>query len=266
MSRIGAISAAIGLIVVTLVVLPAQMIAHRCKWPFARRLPVWWHRFALARLGFRVTEIGAPAADRPLLLVPNHASWLDIPLLGSRMPLSFVAKSEVARWPIFGLLARLQRCVFVERERRTKTGDVARDIGARLADGDVMVLFAEGTSNDGNGVLPFRSALLGAATAAMTASRPDGATHATVWVQPVAIRYTRIHGLPVGRADRPKLAWYGDMDLLPHLKAVFALRAVDVEIVWGEPIAAVPGMDRKRLAYDLEVQVRALLHGQGLGS
>lgn len=266
MSRIGAISAAIGLIVVTMVVLPVQILADRFNWPLARRLPVWWHRFALVRLGFRVTEIGAPAAGRPLLLVPNHASWLDIPLLGSRMPLSFVAKSEVARWPIFGLLARLQRCVFVERERRTKTGDVARDIGARLAEGDVMVLFAEGTSNDGNGVLPFRSALMGAATAAMTASGPDGTTHATVWIQPVAIRYARIHGLPVGRADRPKLAWYGDMDLLPHLKAVFALRAVDVEIVWGEPIAAVPGTDRKRLAGDLETRVRGLLHGTDQGS
>ncbi|MEI5617540.1 lysophospholipid acyltransferase family protein, partial [Streptomyces brasiliscabiei] len=81
-------------------------------------------------LGFRVTEIGQVARDRPLLLLPNHSSWLDIPVLGSRMPLSFVAKSEVASWPIFGLLARLQRCVFVERERRAKTGDVAKDIGA----------------------------------------------------------------------------------------------------------------------------------------
>lgn len=266
MSRLGAISAAIGLIAVTLIMLPIQIVADRFNWPLARRLPVWWHRLALARLGFRVTEIGAPAVDRPLLLVPNHASWLDIPLLGSRMPLSFVAKSEVSRWPIFGLLARLQRCVFVERERRTKTGEVARGIGARLAGGDVMVLFAEGTSNDGNGVLPFRSALLGATTAAMTAESPDGTTHASVWVQPVAIRYATIQGLPVGRADRPKLAWYGDMDLLPHLKAVFSLRAVDVEIIWGEPVAVVAGLDRKRLARDLEVRVRALLQGRAQGS
>jgi 1-acyl-sn-glycerol-3-phosphate acyltransferase len=257
MTRASAILSAILLIAVTLVALPIEMLAHRFNWPLARTLPVWWHRFALKRLGFRVTEIGQVARDRPLLLLPNHSSWLDIPVLGSRMPLSFVAKSEVASWPIFGLLARLQRCVFVERERRAKTGDVAKDIGARLADGDVMVLFAEGTSNDGNGVLPFRSALLGAATSAMTTNGEAG--HETVWIQPVAIRYARIHGLPVGRADRPNLAWYGDMDLIPHLCGVFMLRAVDVEIVWGEPVAFTRAANRKGAAAELEARVRQML-------
>lgn len=255
MTKASAILSAILLIAVTLVALPICMLAHRFNWPLARTLPVWWHRFALRRLGFRVTEIGEVARDRPLLLLPNHSSWLDIPVLGSRMPLSFVAKSEVASWPIFGLFAKLQRCVFVERERRAKTGDVARHIGARLADGDVMVLFAEGTSNDGNGVLPFRSALLGAATSAMVTN----AGHETVWIQPVAIRYARIQGLPVGRADRPKLAWYGDMDLIPHLGGVLMLRAVDVEIVWGEPLAFTLGANRKAIAADLEARVRAML-------
>lgn len=257
MTRASAILSAILLVAVTLVALPIELLADRFNWPLARSLPVWWHRFALKRLGFRVTEVGHVARERPLLLLPNHSSWLDIPILGSRMPLSFVAKSEVASWPVFGLFARLQRCVFVERERRARTGDVARHIGARLADGDVMVLFAEGTSNDGNGVLPFRSALLGAATSAMGDSGTMG--HETVWIQPVAIRYTRIHGLPIGRADRPKLAWYGDMDLIPHLGGVFLLRAVDVEIVWGEPVAFTRAANRKAIAVELESCVRQLL-------
>lgn len=261
MTKASAILSAILLIAMTLVALPIEMLAARFNWPLARSLPIWWHRFALRRLGFRVTEIGQVARDRPLLLLPNHSSWLDIPVLGSRMPLSFVAKSEVASWPVFGLFARLQRCVFVERERRTKTGDVAKDIGARLADGDVMVLFAEGTSNDGNGVLPFRSALLGAATSAMANSNSG---HETVWIQPVAIRYARIHGLPVGRADRPKLAWYGDMDLIPHLGGVLMMRAVDVEIVWGEPVAFTRTANRKAIAADVEARVRAMLRGSSM--
>lgn len=258
MTKASAILSTILLVVVTLIALPIEMLAHRFNWPLARSLPVWWHRFALKRLGFRIIEIGHAASNRPLLFLPNHSSWLDIPVLGSRMPLSFVAKSEVAGWPVFGLFARLQRCVFVERERRHKTGDVARHIGARLAAGDVMVLFAEGTSNDGNGVLPFRSALLGAATSAMV---DESNTHETVWIQPVAIRYVRIHGLPVGRADRPQLAWYGDMDLIPHLGGVLMLRAVDVEIVWGEPVAFTRSANRKTIAADLESRVRAMVHG-----
>ena len=94
MNRISAFSSASLLVVVTLFALPLQMLANRMRWPLGRHLPVWWHRFALARLGARVVEVGSPANDRPLLLTANHASWLDIPVLASRMPLSFVAKSE----------------------------------------------------------------------------------------------------------------------------------------------------------------------------
>jgi 1-acyl-sn-glycerol-3-phosphate acyltransferase len=85
------------------------------------------------------------------------------------------------------------------------------------------------------------------------------AGHETVWIQPVAIRYARIHGLPVGRADRPNLAWYGDMDLIPHLCGVFMLRAVDVEIVWGEPVAFTRAANRKGAAAELEARVRQML-------
>ncbi len=73
-------------------------------------------------------------------------SWVDILILGAQIPLSFVAKSEVASWPFFGLLARLQRCIFVDRKRRTSTGKTANEMGERLKEGDPIVLFAEGTS------------------------------------------------------------------------------------------------------------------------
>ena len=79
-------------------------------------------------------------------------------------PVSFVAKAEVASWPVLGTLARLQRTIFIDRTRRQHTGVVAeRSRPARRRNGEVVVLFAEGTTGDGNRVLPFRSALLGAA-------------------------------------------------------------------------------------------------------
>ena len=257
MTRIIATLSALLLIVVTLVLLPVQMLAHWLDRPLARRLPVWWHRFALARVGARVREIGEPTAQRPLLLAANHASWLDIPVLGSRMPLSFVAKSEVRGWPIFGLFARLQRCIFVERQRRATTGRTASDLGGRLAAGDAMVLFPEGTSSDGSGILPFRSSLIGATHAAIAQS---GA--AVVWTQPVAIRYRGIYGLPVGRLELPRLAWYGDMDLLPHLKLVFGLSAIDIDVIWGAPVPVDAATDRKVVTRELEAQVRTLFLGR----
>ena len=258
MQRISAFISGLLLVTVTLVLLPVQMLADRLDRPLARRLPVWWHGFALSRLGVRIRETGTPCQDRPLLITANHSSWLDIPILGSRMPLSFVAKSEVAKWPIFGLFARLQRCVFVERERRARTGATTTELADRLVAGDAMVLFPEGTSSDGNEVLPFRSALLGAATAAIRGT--DGSI---VRVQPVAILYERLQGLPIGRYDRPRIAWYGDMDLVPHLLGVFLLRAIDVEIIWGEPVDLTGDFDRKRLAVELQQRVSEMVAGEG---
>ena len=244
-----------GLTVVTLVLLPVQWLAVRYEWGIRRTIPVLFHRIVCALVGVRVTQHGREAPERPLLLTANHLSWLDIPVLGSCIPLSFVAKSEVASWPLFGTFARLQRSVFVDRQRRSATGKTMSEIARRLTDGDAMVLFAEGTSSDGATVLPFRTALIGAAQAAL-AGNGNGEGTQTVWVQPLAIVYTRIQGVPLDRRTRPLIAWYGDMDLAPHLWRLLKEGAVDVEVIWGEPVAVAPGTDRKTLARGLEETVR----------
>jgi 1-acyl-sn-glycerol-3-phosphate acyltransferase len=231
-----------------------QRLALGFGWRLQKTVPIRFHRGALRALGIRVTVEGEPAAGRPLLLTANHASWLDIVVLGSLMPLSFIAKSEVASWPLFGTLAKLQRTVFVERERRSKTGEQAAAIARRLADGDAMVLFAEGTTSDGNVVLPFRSSLLGAARTAI-----DAGGHAHVLVQPVAIAYVRLQGLPLGRNWRPLVAWLGEEELLPHLLGIAREGAVDVVVRFGEPIAFDRGADRKAVAAAAERSVRRLL-------
>ncbi len=144
-------------------------------------LPMLFHRLALRALKVRVTPNGGLSSIRPLMLTPNHVSWLDIMVLGSLAPVSFIAKSEVGEWPFFGLLAKLQRTVFVDRQKRSETGAVNRSVASRLEAGDVIVLFAEGTTGDGTRLLPFRSALLGAA-------RDAGGEETLVEVQPVGDR------------------------------------------------------------------------------
>ncbi|MDH3196287.1 MAG: 1-acyl-sn-glycerol-3-phosphate acyltransferase, partial [Hyphomicrobiales bacterium] len=129
-----------------LALLPFHFIAIAFRGPNAGAVTMRWHRFVLALMGIKVTVHGAPAPERPLLLLSNHMSWLDIPVLASRTPLSFIAKKEVAGWPVIGWLAKLQRTVFVDRERRHRTGHVADQVAGRLARGDIIVLFAEGTS------------------------------------------------------------------------------------------------------------------------
>ena len=203
-------------------------------------------------LGIRVRGIGAPMKAHPLLIVANHSSWMDISIITSLTPVIFVAKSEIARWPIFGLLAKLQRSVFVERDRRQKTGAVNAEIAQRLAEGDPVLLFGEGTAGDGNRVLPFRSALIGAARDALAASE-----HAQqVWIQPVSLAYVSQYGIPLGRHLRPRAAWYGKTGLVPHLRGVAELGATDVVVTWGDPIAYNSETDRKILTKQLESAVR----------
>jgi 1-acyl-sn-glycerol-3-phosphate acyltransferase len=241
------------LTIVSLILIPLQWIAIKLRLPVRKKLPQIWHLIATRLVGIRIRQIGQPAADRPLLIASNHASWVDITVVGSLMPLSFIAKSEVSGWPIFGLFAKLQRTVFVNRTKRSQTAQVADAIAERMAAGDAMVLFAEGTSNDGNCVLPFRSALLGAATRALGEGE-----NSKVWVQPLSIAYQGFYGLPMGRAHRPHVAWYGDMELAGHLWGIFSRGALDVVVRWGEPVLVDRTTDRKTLTRQLEREVRAM--------
>ncbi len=238
----------------TLVLIPVQWLAVRFNWPLRRSLPVFYHRTVCRIIGFRVNVIGERMAQHPLMIVSNHVSWADISVITSVAPVVFIAKSEVARWPIFGLLAKLQRSVFVDRNRRHKTGDVNAEIAQRLAEGDPVVLFGEGTSNDGNRVLPFRTALIGAARDALAEAEHTG----RVWIQPLSLAYTSLLGLPLGRKHRPLIAWYGDMDMLPHLTAILRTGALDVTLTWGTPVPYDETSNRKEIARELEQAVRRM--------
>jgi len=243
--RAATVLAALALL--TLPSMPVQALLLRL-WPRgARVFPMLYHRAVCRLLGLRIKVTGKPVTGEGVLMLANHASWLDIVLLSAITPLSFVAKAEIAGWPIFGTLARLQRTVFVARERRNQTGAVANEIGARLAAGDCLVLFPEGTSHDGNDVLPFKSALLGAAEARRTDGR-----HVTV--QPVSIAYTGCHGMPMGREIRPFFAWYGNMEMAPHLWEALKAGPVDVTVSF-HPTATMDRMSRKELAQAARAEV-----------
>jgi len=240
--------------VLTLVLLPFQWLAVRMKWRMRRRIPTLYHRLVCAILGVRITTTGRRVEEQPLLIVANHTSWLDISVITAVAPVVFVAKREVAAWPVFGLLARLQRSVFVDRTRRHKTQDANSEIARRLADGDPVVLFGEGTSSDGNRVLAFRTALIGSARDAIAE-----AEHVKrVWIQPLSVVYTAMLGLPLGRHSRCRVAWYGAASLLPHLRQLVARGAIDVTVSWGDPGAYDEFSDRKTVAAQLEGDVRAM--------
>lgn len=238
----------------TLPLMAWQEIALCTGWWSDRRAPRLWHRLTLLVLGIRVHVRGALATERPLLIACNHVSWIDILVLGSLADLHFIAKSEVRGWPLLGTFARLQRSVFIERERKRASPGQAREIANRLANGDPMVLFAEGTTSDGSRVLPFKSTLFGAARMALEALDTPH-----VLVQPVAIAYLRRDGLPLDRRERGVIAWIGDADFVSHLKMILRSGTIDVEVRFGTPIPFAVESDRKEVAKGAEAQVHRML-------
>ncbi len=222
----------------TVVLLPFQMVAVRLGRRTAQQIPMLYHRGCCRILGLRIERHGMPVRSGPVLFVSNHCSYLDISVLGALIQGSFVAKTDVASWPLFGFCARLQRSVFVDRKRGTAAAQ--RDgIAERLAQGDNLVLFPEGTSSDGNRVLPFRSALLA------VAESPIGGRPLTV--QPVSVAYVRHSNLPMGRFLRPCYAWYGDMGLMGHLWRVMSLGPATVVVRFHAPVTIAEHADRKAL-------------------
>ncbi|GAB5468836.1 MAG: lysophospholipid acyltransferase family protein [Rhodospirillales bacterium] len=223
-----------------------QAVALLVSPAFARRFPLWFHRQVLRLFAIRVQRRGRMSRTQPTLFICNHISYLDIEVLGSVIKGSFVAKSEVRTWPVFGWLARLQRSVFVER-RVHRTATARDEMSQRLEAGDSLILFAEGTSSDGNRVLPFKSALFAAA-----AIRPKGQD---LTVQPVSIAYSHLDGMPMGRFLRPYFAWYGDMDLAGHIWDACGLGRVTVTVEFHPPVTLAELGSRKALAEHCQAAV-----------
>jgi len=225
-------------------------LLDKLKLPGRRPLSVGYYRLLCRLLKLRIHTVGRPASGHPTLIVSNHVSWLDIPVVSAVLPVAFVTKQEVASWPIVGAASRLLRSVYIDRTRRQQSGEDSANIAKRLVEGDPVVLFAEGTSSDGNRTLPFRSSLVGAV------AQVDP-TH-QVLLQPMSIAYNRWQGLAMSRRDRPLIAWYGDLDFMPHLKDFVRRAVVDVTVTFGEPVPFANGADRKAVTRALEADVRRL--------
>lgn len=238
----------------TLLLAPFQWLFLRApvlrRWPAgATWLPHLYHRVTAPAIGARLHVHGALSRERPLLLLANHVSWLDIPVLSAVAPVSFVAKAEMRTWPIFGWLARAQRTVFVDRADRRGAGRQADALAERLKAGDVMVLFAEGTTSDGSRVLPFNASLLGAASALVK----DGTG---VQVQPVALSYTRAQGMAAGLWGLRRIGWPGAVGIAPHMPDTVREGALDVHVSFAAPIPFEAPAARKRVAGEARRAIR----------
>lgn len=224
----------------TLLLLPFQIVAVARRSPLAERVPKLYHRGLCRMLGIKVEVRGQPLRTRPVLFVSNHVSWLDILVLTSELPhAAYVAKREVASWPLFGYLAKLHDAVFIER-KANRTADHRDQMTERLAKGDNLILFPEGTSHDGLRVLPFKSSFFSLAEKKVRGQ--------SLPVQPVAITFNRHNGLPVMRRTMAVYAWVGDQALVEHLWKFLHAGPANVVLEFLPPVTIEDFASRKRMA------------------
>ncbi len=218
--------------------------ASRRIWrPYAA---VWFH-IASRLFGIRFRVKGQRTRQRPALLVSNHVSYLDIPLFGAVSNATFISRADVADWPLFGFLAKISDTTFIERIP-AKVRLHREQLLERLEKGQTLMLFAEGSTSNGADVLPFKSALFSVADTIQD--------DIPLVVQPVTIAYTRMRdGAPLDDVLRALYGWYGDMELVPHIKTVLGLKGAEVEITFHDPVSAEDFTDRKELAAFCQQQV-----------
>ena len=213
----------------------------------ARRVRIRrWSRRLLHLMRVDIRIAGALAHPN-VMVVANHVSWLDIFALHAVGPVRFIAKSEIARWPLIGRLVRGVGTLFVERARRRDTHRVNREVAVALADGDIVAVFPEGTVTNGSKVLPFKASLL----------QPIVDAHGTV--QPVAIRYRT----PAG--ERSFLPAYDDVSFLQSFWRICGARALVVDMVAMAPIATA-GRHRRDAAAVAEAAIREAVAPPARGS
>jgi len=233
----GLIKGSIFLMLVVALV-PLALVYKRVDPRHAFVIPQFFHRLLLRLLGIRLLVSGSPATTAPILFVANHASSLDIPILGSLVPASFVSKAEVSSYPLFGFLARVQNTLFIEK-RSVKAADQREQLTEHVQKGYNLIMFPEGDSTDGLTVLPFKSSLFSIVEDAKGA----------LTVQAISIACTKLDGRPMSAEDRHKVyVWHGDTSLLPHLWAVFTRGRFTIDVVFHEPLTHTEGMNRKLLA------------------
>ena len=241
-----------GLIVLAIIIFflvgaPVQWMLARRAPLAARRIPLWFCRSLLRLLKVRVVVEGRRAGGRPVLVAANHVSWIDILALGAIEPFCFLAKSEIAGWPILSAFAQVQGTVFVDRSRRRLLPKVNGEIAARLLAGRPVLLFPEGTTVAPPEPARFLTSHFAAARDALRLA-PAGAH---VAVQPVAIAYSS-----------PAAAWIGDDDLASHLWRTLRAPPLRCAITFGAAFPFEAGTDRKAMGRHVRAAVVAMLGHQ----
>ena len=214
---------------------PIQYILVKVKLSYRIYIPIIFHRILLKILGIKVKVIGKKTSLRPLILVGNHTSYIDIIILGSIMPICFIAKQEIKSWFLFGFLAKMQNTIFIKR-KNFKTLENIKNINKGLDFESAVVLFPEGTTNSGKKILNFKSSLFNVFE-----------NNNTLRLQNFSLCYTHVNGMPIDNRTRPLISWYGDMNIVKHLLNFLKLSSVNATLIL-HPVMQFKDENRKTIS------------------
>jgi 1-acyl-sn-glycerol-3-phosphate acyltransferase len=220
----------------------ARLISARAAARLRARQMRAWARIVLRVLGVRVERDGTPPVA-PFLLVSNHLSYLDVLVYWSQVECSFLSKADVRSWPLLGWAIRGAGTLFIDRSLRAGVRPALEAVRARLALGEGVILFPEGTSSPGDGILPLKASLFAAAEAA------DGRVFVSV------ISYgTDDPSAPA----RECVAWWGDMEFSPHFWRLLQIPRIRARVRFGD--APLTGGDRKLLARAAHTELERIFY------
>ena len=225
-------------LLLTLALLPFQFIIVFFIKNYTYIIPYFYHIICLRIFGIKIKTFGKVSINSPILLISNHASYLDIIILGSLFKTSFIAKKEISKWPLLGILAKLQNTIFIDR-RVSSLKNQENQIIKHLNEKKNLVIFPEGTSSDGNRVLPFKSSLFDIF---------EKNLNAKILVQTITIVYKKINGIPMNRIERKNITWHSNMDLIPNIFNVLKKLSIEVEVIFNDEFLPSKEYDRKKLA------------------
>lgn len=190
------------------------------RWRIISRLTRSFASLLSRLMGLRITVDGAAARleGGGYLIVSNHLGYLDGVVLGSIFPVLYVSKKEVRRWPLIGQWTALCGAIFVDRQRKDRIPLLVEEIAMKLRSGANVLLFPEGTSTNGDRLLPFQTAPF---AAPLRVRAP---------IVPVTLAYETIDGAPLSPANRDTVYWYGDMEFASHFWRLLALRRIEVTV------------------------------------
>ena len=225
-----------------------MLVAKGLNLRAADTFPLFFHGVMCRLFSIRCEVQGAIHTDSRTMYVSNHVSYLDVFVLGSLVEGAFVAKSEVAGWPVFGKLAKLQNTLFLER-RSARAADQIKQLRKHLDSDGNLIVFPEGTSTAGTDVARFRSSLFAAAT--------------DVIIQPISVAYVEYEEQPMTQSERDHYAWYlpdpsqpvPNEPFVSHFFNGMGLGRATVKVIFHEPVG-VPASDRKACALASERAVR----------